>query len=178
MASEASTVQVILDDARGAASDGGLPLGWITFSPSGAPAPLLHLSHRNATLLVDMAAAYRDRPASYKEILMARALGRALAHELGHYLTASKRHSPSGLMKGRRLVDEFFSPTRSGFELGDGERRLAAQTLALPAADRDALTDTPDTGPAAGIRRGAVPGDCVTRDVDRECPPVQPGGMD
>jgi hypothetical protein len=176
MAIEPSTVQIILDDARGTAPDGELPIGWITFGPSGMPAPLLHLSRRNANQLLDTAAAYRNRPASYKELLMARALGRALAHELGHYLMASKDHAPSGLMKGRRFVDEFFSPARSGFQLDDGERRLAARALALMAADREAGTGTPEI--SAGIRRRAAPEDCVIRDDDHECPPAHPGAMD
>jgi hypothetical protein len=173
---EPSAVQVILDDARGTASEGELPIGWVGFGPSGLPAPLLHLSRRNANQLLDTAAAYRNRPSSYKELLMARALGRALAHELGHYLMASKSHSPSGLMKGRRFVDEFFSPTRRGFQLDDAEQRLAARALALTAAGREARAGTPET--AAGIRHGVAPDDCVPRDDDRECPPVRPGAMD
>jgi len=125
LAIEPPAIQVVLDDERGRAPDQDLPLGWINFTPTGAPEPIVHLSFRNVTLLVDTMDAYRNRPASYKELLMARALGRALAHELGHYLTGSKAHSPSGLMKGRRLLDEFFSPTRGGFQLDDDERRLA-----------------------------------------------------
>ena len=90
VAIEPSTVRIILDDARGTASGGDLPIGWITFGPSGMPAPLLHLSRWNANQLLETAAAYRDRPSSYKDLLLARALGRALAHELGHYLMASE----------------------------------------------------------------------------------------
>jgi hypothetical protein len=172
---EPSMVQVILDDARGTASEGELPIGWIAFDPSGVPAPLLHLSRLNADQLLNTSAAYRNRPDSYKELLTARALGRALAHELGHYLTASKDHTPSGLMKGRRFVDEFFSPARSGFQMDDRGRWLAARGLALTAANREARAGTPET--SAGIGRGGAPQDCVTRDDDRDCPPVQPGGM-
>jgi hypothetical protein len=88
---------------------------------------------------------------------------------------ASKNHSKSGLMKGRRFVDEFFSPTRDGFQLDDGERRLAARALALTAADREARTGTETS---AGVRRPVTPEDCVIRDDDRDCPPAQPGAMD
>jgi hypothetical protein len=175
VAIEPSTVRIILDDARGTASGGDLPIGWITFGPSGMPAPLLHLSRWNANQLLETAAAYRDRPSSYKDLLLARALGRALAHELGHYLMASKDHSKSGLMKGRRFVDEFFSPTRDGFQLDDGERRLAARALALTAADREPRTGMPET--SAGGRR-VTSEDCVIRDDDRDCPPVHPAGID
>jgi hypothetical protein len=33
--------------------------------------------------------------------------GRALAHEIGHYLLRSRGHATNGLMKGRRTVKEF-----------------------------------------------------------------------
>ncbi len=119
LASDPSPVRVLLDDARGSVADQDLPLGWISFNASGVPDGIVHLSHRNVIQLIDSTSAYRDRPTSYRELLAARALGRALAHELGHYLTASKDHSPSGLMKGRHLVDELFSPARTGFMSND-----------------------------------------------------------
>jgi hypothetical protein len=130
-----STVRVLLDDARGSVSGQDLPLGWINFNASGRSEGIVHLSHRNVVQLLDATEAYRSRPISYKELLAARALGRALAHELGHHLTASKVHSPSGLMKARRLVDELFSPARTGFTLTSDERHLVAKTLTDPAPE-------------------------------------------
>jgi hypothetical protein len=127
-------VHVVFDDERGGVSQQDPALGWIVFDPSGVPEPLVHLSHQNVIQMVDAIDAYRNRPTSYKELLVARGLGRALAHELGHFLMASKDHSPSGLMKGRRLADELFSPVRIGFQLNDAERRRAFHGLALIAA--------------------------------------------
>jgi hypothetical protein len=92
---------------------------------------------------MDATDAYRNRPESYKELLAARALGRALAHELFHQLMASKAHSPSGLMKARRLADELFSPSRTGFTLNNEERQLAARTLASKAAHAGPSTGVP-----------------------------------
>jgi hypothetical protein len=137
IASDASTVRVILDDARGTVSGHDLPLGWINFNSAGIPEGIVHLSRANVFRLIDATAAYRNRPTSYQELLAARALGRALAHELGHYLTGSKVHSPAGLMKGRRLADELFSPTRTGFTLTVDERQLAAKTLTLRLPNAD-----------------------------------------
>jgi hypothetical protein len=128
-ASNSSTVEVVLDDARGSVSGGDLPIGWINFNSSGMPEGIVHLSYRNVSQLIDASDAYRNRPTSYKELLAARALGRGLAHELGHQLTASKTHAPSGLMKGRRLIEELFSPSRSGFLLDGNEQRLAIHGL-------------------------------------------------
>ena len=39
-------------------------------------------------------------PLAQREMLLARAMGRALAHELGHYLLASKIHTPSRFDEG------------------------------------------------------------------------------
>ena len=142
-ASEPSTVHVILDDERGRVIQQDQALGWIMFDPSGVPEPLVHLSHRNVTQMVDAIDSYRNRPSSYKELLVARALGRALAHELGHFLMASKNHSPSGLMKGRRLSDELFSPIRTGFQLNDAERGLVVHGLELIAAHPHTSTEEP-----------------------------------
>jgi hypothetical protein len=162
--SNPSTVEVVLDDARGSVSGGDLPIGWINFNPSGMPDGIVHLSYRNVLRLIDAADAYRSRPTSYKELLVARALGRALAHELGHQLTASKSHSPSGLMKGRRLIDELFSAARSGFLLDGDEQRLAIHGLTSIAEHCDASTESPVEQPAccgAQPRREPSQGEAV-----------------
>jgi hypothetical protein len=153
-----STVRVLLDDARGSVSGQDLPLGWINFNASGRSEGIVHLSHRNVVQLLDATEAYRSRPIGYKELLAARALGRALAHELGHHLTASIVHSPSGLMKARRRVDELFSPARTGFTLNSDERHLVAKTLTDRASDItvepcEELTAPSVSCPAAWPRR-------------------------
>lgn len=131
-----STVDVTFDDAPGSVAGQDVPLGWVTLDASGVPEGTIFLSRKNALRLVDTIDEYRERPLKFKERLVARALGRALAHELGHYLTGSREHSVSGLMKGRRLAPEFFSPARVGFNVNGDERRLAAQMLALAAANQ------------------------------------------
>ena len=135
-ASGRSTVDVTFDDAPGSVAGQDVPLGWVTLDPSGVPERTIFLSRTNALRLVDTIDEYRERPVRFKERLIARALGRALAHELGHYLTGSKEHTVSGLMKGRRLADEFFSPACVGFDVNSDERRLAARMLAVAAASQ------------------------------------------
>ena len=131
-----STVDVRFDDAPGSVAGQDVPLGWVTLDASGVPEGTIFLSRKNALRLVETIDEYRERPLKFKERLIARALGRALAHELGHYLTGSKEHSVSGLMKGRRLADEFFSTACVGFNVTGDERRLAARMLALAAANQ------------------------------------------
>src|SRR5438132_2371102 len=43
VAIEPSAILVILDDERGRASNQDLALGWINFTPTGAPEPIVHL---------------------------------------------------------------------------------------------------------------------------------------
>lgn len=131
-----STVNVTFDDAPGRVAGLDVPLGWVTLDPSGVPEGTIFLSRKNAMRLVETINEYRERPVKFKEHLVARALGRALAHELGHYLTGSKEHTVSGLMKGRRLADEFFSTACVGFDVNGDERRLAARMLALAAVNQ------------------------------------------
>ena len=129
IANEAAAVQVVFDEPAEGSSGQDLPLGWINFDAAGIPESVVHVSARNVLHLLDATAAYRDRPTSYRELLEARALGRALAHELGHQLMASKVHSRTGLMKAHRLVDDLFSPSRAGFMLSDDERQRAVSAL-------------------------------------------------
>ena len=55
-----------------------------------------------------------EMPIVQREMLLARAMGRALAHELGHYLLASKVHTPRGLMKAMLSAPELFLSDASG----------------------------------------------------------------
>jgi hypothetical protein len=142
-ASDVSIVRVTLDDAQGNRSGSELPLGWINFNSDGVPDGIVHLSRANVITLIDAAVAYRDRPTSYQELLIGRALGRALAHELGHYLTASKVHSPYGLMKARRSPDELFSPSRAGFMPNFDKRQLALKRPTRKTPHTDTVTKGP-----------------------------------
>ena len=64
-----------------------------------------------------------------RETLLARAMGRALAHELGHYLLASKAHTERGLMKAVMTAVELFMPDSGGFRIEPAQRRAVAARL-------------------------------------------------
>ena len=51
-----------------------------------------------------------ERPAAYRHRLMGRVLGRAIAHELGHFLFGSSGHAADGLMRARHRLDDLTSP--------------------------------------------------------------------
>jgi hypothetical protein len=93
-----------------------LPLGWVPFGRNG-PANLIEVSFSTITARV-MGASVSGRqvshlPRLWQQPLVGRALGRVLAHEIGHWLRG-RRHSTTGLMKavlrGHELVDPLAPP--------------------------------------------------------------------
>ncbi len=68
-------------------------------------------------------------PPSQRETLLARAMGRALAHELGHYLLTSKAHAAHGLMKAVLTAVELFQPSNGALRIEPAQRRAVAARL-------------------------------------------------
>ena len=60
-----------------------------------------------------------DWPASLREELLGRALGRVLAHEIGHYLLVWRAHTPDGLMSAAFRGEILIRPERRAFELSE-----------------------------------------------------------
>jgi hypothetical protein len=133
-----NALRVLIGANRGnVRREGRLPLGWIQFDAVAAPQQDIYLSYANALQLMvearpvvgiveQMTIAERDR-------LLARAMGRALAHELGHYLLASQEHTRRGLMKAVLTAVELFSFENGRFSLEPAQRRaLVARLNAEP----------------------------------------------
>jgi len=125
----APDLRVVFDDRAPTPRDGrSVALGWLTFDAD-VPAPVLHLSYVNALRLLEESSGVAGPLDAMKpwqrETLVARALGRALAHELGHYLLGSKQHAPTGLMRGDRSAAEMFEPARSPFAIDRPTRDVA-----------------------------------------------------
>jgi len=125
IARDSPSLIVIVDDEIGASRDDGVSLGWITFA-RGLPERTIHLSRSNGARLLATVNKYSSLPTRAQETLVGRALGRALAHEIGHYLLQTPAHSPVGLMRARRSVDDFFSTTRIGMDLTPEQRGFVA----------------------------------------------------
>ena len=149
-------LRVWIGGARGTQTSESLALGWIMFDDDGAPARNIYVSHANAEALLrslkDMSATDR-MPRAERETLLGRAMGRALAHELGHFLLASKAHTPKGLMRARRTSSEFFSRERIRFDVNPEQRamimkRYAPGSLLAASAVPPSLPGPP--GPLAG----------------------------
>ena len=60
---------------------------------------------------------------------MGRGMGRALAHEIGHFLLSSRRHTRRGLMQSPRAAPVFFGEERAGFGLEPGQRAIVSERV-------------------------------------------------
>jgi hypothetical protein len=93
-------------------------LGAITFSADGAPAPLITVFVTDIERFVAGARFGGARPGEWprrlRDDVLGRALGRVLAHEIGHYVLRSPRHASGGLMAALQLADDLaaLSPHR------------------------------------------------------------------
>ncbi len=131
----AATLRVVIGHGVRPVREGGIALGWIMFE-EGKPEQEIYVSYANAEqLMVESTGEVRitsimNRMTLFeREVLLARAMGRALAHEIGHYLLASKAHTLTGLMKARRPATEFFGPDNREFRLDGGQRSLITARL-------------------------------------------------
>ena len=80
----------------------------------GVPGTLMTASW---TVARDMAASTGAPRAAGGDALAARLLGRALAHEVGHYLLGTRDHAPRGLMRPAFTVRDVLAGDRSGLLL-------------------------------------------------------------
>ena len=128
-----NTLRLMIGESRGVGREGRLPLGWIVFSDGTVPEQEIYLSHANARAMMEDARGVigivDQMPVMQRETLLARAMGRALAHELGHYLLASKIHTQRGLMKATMTAVELFMPDAGGFRIEPAQRRAVAARL-------------------------------------------------
>jgi len=126
-------LRVVIGDERGSSPPERTPLGWIVFGPDDVPAHEIYVSHRNA---VDFLAGARgvvppvaQMPLAERNLKLGRAMGRALAHEMGHYLLASKVHARRGLMQATHTASAFFDNDRSSFAIDYALRQELAARL-------------------------------------------------
>jgi hypothetical protein len=119
-AAPASVTLVITDEGPREVSGWNRNLGWMRFGAGGEPQNVLWVSAPNAIALAAEARAggrpVGELPARMAAGFTARMIGRAAAHELGHYLLATPRHSRHGLMR----------PTFQPWEAGSTETGLSS----------------------------------------------------
>jgi hypothetical protein len=80
---------------------------------------------------------------------MGRALGRVLAHEIGHVLLAVRNHDHEGLMRAVFSPVELGAPDRQSFRLSrDGLGRLRSRIEVMTAGPEAGGGQAPDGGPS------------------------------
>ena len=128
-----SRLRVIVGNDTGVARDHRTPLGWIVFEGDHNPLPEIYLSHWNASKLLAVSRSVvgivDHMPLMRREQLVGRAMGRALAHELGHYLLASKVHTKRGVLQASRTAGELFAQSRGAFSVDLWQRHTIAARL-------------------------------------------------
>ena len=130
----AVTVTIDADDDSQSSEAG---LGAIRFAPDGSPDSTIVLNVGAVTRIATSGPVMGTHPALWpaglRDEIVARALGRALAHELGHFLLRSPHHAKSGLMRARQEGSVLGSPNGRPFGLTSVDR--ARLRLALASRD-------------------------------------------
>jgi hypothetical protein len=128
-----NTLRLNVGNASGQPRDGRMPLGWIVFDDVTTPQQEIYLSYANAQAVMaesrGVVGLIAEMPIMQRETLLARAMGRALAHELGHYLLASKVHSKRGLMKAILSATELFTSDARGLRIEPAQGQAVAARL-------------------------------------------------
>jgi hypothetical protein len=98
-------------ELEGRSGGGATAVAWILFV-EGSPRKLINVSVSAARRLLSESRWVDERPlrmapTSAQDRLIGTMIGRALAHEIGHYLLASSKHAKEGLMKPLITPAEF-----------------------------------------------------------------------
>ena len=97
-------------------------LGWVPFVAGKARRLVFLRVSRAQSLVGDMSPG--TRPAALTRLLVARFLGRILAHELGHVLLNSAQHQRTGLMRALYRARDVLSAPIATYTLDASERAL------------------------------------------------------
>lgn len=132
---EAIELRVVLAESK-AANIAPNALGSISFVDD-VPKPLILMYPNTIAKLVSTQPALgrseTEWPIGLRDLILGRVFGRALAHEIGHYLLQSREHSPAGLMKANQPVPDLVSADRRLFGLTTDETaRLLNRTSIAP----------------------------------------------
>jgi len=113
-----SALRLVVTDRTSTLSDPA-SLGWIEFI-DGQPFNTITVSVTAARTLLQ-ASRWGVFPKIVQRTFLTRALARAIAHEIGHYLLASREHAARGLMRGQLTADDIMQPLAASYRLGRSE---------------------------------------------------------
>lgn len=129
------TLRVVVDRRPDPPGHGGnWVVGELLRFDDGAALATVSIRHAEAIVQAAGTGAAYVSPDSVVQHRLGVVLGRALAHEIGHYLRESGAHASQGLMRANFQPREFTDLRSGTFEVDDASRRLIHQRLR--AADR------------------------------------------
>jgi hypothetical protein len=114
---------------------GAPAVAWIPFA-SGVPLPYVRVSKPNAIALLKTRSWFDGRPLTeavedLRHQALARIIGRAIAHEVGHFLLAAPVHATTGLMRAALDPERMVNPGIEHFKLQASDvRALRAARIA------------------------------------------------
>jgi hypothetical protein len=128
-------VTVAIDGTAGPARS-EMGLGAIRFGADGIPESAITL-YLDAIVKIATGAPVMGLhpslwPSALRDEIVARAVGRALAHEIGHFLLRSPQHAGSGLMRATQKGSALGDPNRKPFALSSPDRQRLQLALAAP----------------------------------------------
>src|SRR5262249_10854673 len=133
------------------------PLAWVAVGRDGLPAPILFVSlPAIAAVLADTDVGgypFKRLPTERSAQLIAQAVGRAAAHELGHYLLQRARHQHEGLMRPSYSPRDLIGAWRGPFQLDPEERPTALAEIEALAHGSTALEGRCGCPPSTTLRR-------------------------
>jgi hypothetical protein len=96
-------------------------LGAIAFDADGTPRPRLTVFFNRLMHLISLTPTWMvgepHWPRVLRDRVVGRALGRVIAHEIGHFVLRTSDHTSSGLMRQGHGSDDLIAPDRSRFTL-------------------------------------------------------------
>ena len=112
---------VVMSSAPAPPAHWQAPLGAVDFDADGAPAHVMTVFVDRIIRMLEGAHLWGvpapQWPRVIREQVVGRAIGRVIAHEIGHVLLRSKSHAPRGLMRAVQRPDELIDPARTRYQL-------------------------------------------------------------
>jgi hypothetical protein len=116
-------------EARPEDASNDTALAWVPFVNERARRLIFLRLHRARVLVESLSPG--TRPAGLTQLLIGKLVGRSLAHEIGHVLLNSTRHTSSGLMRARYRANDVLRDPPSAYTLDDEQRHRLDSTLTV-----------------------------------------------
>ena len=109
-------------------------LAWTSVTQAGRPTPALFVSVPAVTEFLSNAdikgRPFTQRPQALQTQLLGQAVGRVVAHELGHYLLQRAGHVREGLMRPQYSTRDLIEPWLHAFQVAEGDRQVVRREVA------------------------------------------------